>query len=221
MRCGIDEAGRGSIVGPLVICGILIEKEKVRRLAKLGVRDSKLLSPEQRTKLYSEIKELIKAYKVIKVSPKEIDERLEVGTNLNKLEAIKMAELINFLKPKIAILDCPSTNPKSFLNYLNPYLKHKCKLIAENYADRRFLEVAAASIIAKVERDKEVRKIEKIVGRKLGVGYPHDPYTIKFIQDLFKKGGERARRYVRKSWQTYLRIRREKTQRKLTDFDEK
>lgn len=212
---GIDEAGKGSVIGPLVICGALFEKEKLKKLRELGVKDSKLLSPKRREELYKELRKLAKKVKIIKISPKEIDERAEVCTNLNVLEAIKFARIINELKPDLAIIDCPSPNPKSFRKILNRYLEHKCKLKLENYADRRYRVVGAASIIAKVVRDREIRKIEKIVGKELGNGYPHDEKAVEFVRNA----NEFERQFIRKSWQTFIRIRKEKEQRKLSDYE--
>ncbi len=212
---GIDEAGKGSVIGPLVICGALFEKNKIRKLKEIGVKDSKLLSPKRREELYKELRKIAKKIKVIKVPPGEIDKRAEVCTNLNILEAIKFARIINELKPDLAIIDCPSPNPRKFREILNRYLEHKCKLKLENYADRRYKVVGAASIIAKVIRDREIRKIEKIVGKELGNGYPHDEKAIEFVRNA----NEFERKFIRRSWQTFIRIRKEKEQRKLSEYE--
>lgn len=182
---------------------------------ELGVTDSKLLSPKRREELYRELRRLCSHIYVVKVSPREIDERLEVNTNLNELEAIKFARIINEAKPDVAIIDCPSPNPKGFKQLLSRYLEHKCKLIVENYADRNYKVVGAASIIAKVLRDREIRRIEKVTGKEVGNGYPHDPKAIEFV----KNATEVEKQFIRRSWQTYIRIKEEKEQRKLKDFE--
>ncbi|MCW1301452.1 MAG: ribonuclease HII [Candidatus Nanoarchaeia archaeon] len=202
-------------MGPLVICGALFEQNSTWKLFELGVTDSKLLSPKRRAELYRELKNLCSKIYVVKISPKEIDERLEVNTNLNELEAIKFAKIIDEAKPDIAIIDCPSPNPRGFKQLLNRFLEHKCKLIVENYADRNYKVVGAASIIAKVIRDREIRRIERITGKEVGNGYPHDPKAIEFV----KNATQSEKQFIRRSWQTYIRIKKEKEQRKLRDFE--
>ena len=94
LLCGIDEAGRGPVIGPLVMCGVLVDKKDLTKLKKLGVKDSKLVPVKKREELYHEILKVVKNYKVIKVSAQEIDQRTEVNLNLNQLEAVKAADII-------------------------------------------------------------------------------------------------------------------------------
>ena len=70
--CGVDDAGRGSMIGPMVIAGISIEKKNIPKLRKLGVRDSKKLSPKKRELLYKEIVKLVDDYHVIRIPPRTI-----------------------------------------------------------------------------------------------------------------------------------------------------
>jgi ribonuclease HII len=216
---GVDEAGRGPIVGPMVIVGALFKKSDEVKLKKIGVKDSKLLTPKKREELFPTIKGIAKDYKVIEVSPAEIDQRFSVNINLNKLEAVKYAELINDLKPDIAIIDCPSPNTKSFAEYLSQFIEHKCELVCENYADKNYLEVGAASIIAKVVRDSRIAEIQKAVGMPIGVGYTHDKVTLGFVEKALKNK-EWLNKYVRKSWLTFQNIKDKKEQKKLGDFEE-
>ncbi|MCD6547190.1 MAG: ribonuclease HII [Nanoarchaeota archaeon] len=212
---GIDEAGRGPVIGPLVIAGALIDKDNVKKLKQIGVKDSKLIPKEKREDLFHEIKKLVK-YKVIEISPEEIDQRYNVNTNLNQLEALKFAEIINELKPDIAIIDTPTKNTKAFKNYLKKFLTHNCRLLCENYADLNHVEVGAASIIAKVIRDKRIEEIKKEVGEEIGAGYPSDEITLKFVEKALKD--KSLRKYIRKSWYTYQKIKAEKEQTKLSGW---
>ena len=153
----------------------------------------------------------------IEVSPQEIDPRFAVSTNLNVLEASKMAELINKLKPDVAIIDCPTVNTKKFKEaVLGKFLEHKCEIIAENYADKNYVVVGAASIIAKVIRDKRIAEIQKEVGFPIGVGYTHDQVSLDFVAKALKNKTW-LDKYIRKSWLTFQRIKDGKEQKKLSD----
>lgn len=215
---GIDEAGRGPVVGPMVIAGAMFKESDEKKLKEWGVKDSKLLTPSQREFLFGKITKIAVKYKVIEISPQEIDMRYAVNTNLNKLEMMKFIEIISELKPDLAITDCPSPNPKNFQKQMEQFMTHKCELKCENYADKNYVIVGAASIIAKVTRDKRIREIEEAVGIPIGVGYPHDPVTLEFVEKALKKK-EWLDKYVRKSWLTFQRVKDEKEQKKLGEFD--
>lgn len=214
--CGIDEAGRGPVIGPMVMCGVLIEESKIKELQSIGVKDSKLLSPRQRETLFKEIKPIIKDYKIIIIPPKEIDEAVESEElNLNKLEAIKSAMIINYLKPNKVILDCPSNNIKKYLDYLKIYIKDSSiEIKAEHKADLKYPIVSAASILAKVTRDREIDKIRKEIKEEIGSGYPADPITNKFLKNNYKKYPS----IFRKSWASYKNLLSQKSQKKLSGF---
>ncbi|MBI4141787.1 ribonuclease HII, partial [Candidatus Woesearchaeota archaeon] len=84
MVCGIDEAGRGPIIGELVLCGVLIEEGKESELKELGVKDSKLLTPKQRTSIAKVLEKKYKFHRIA-IAPAEIDSAVEknYGLNLN------------------------------------------------------------------------------------------------------------------------------------------
>ena len=213
---GLDEAGRGSVIGPLVIAGVLIDKKDRQTLRKLGVRDSKELSPKKREKLAKEIKKLAKDWVAIKVSAKQIDELRKKKKNLNVIEAEKMAQIIKLMKADTAYVDAPQTSIEKFKNILLALSKNKTKIIAENYADKKYKIVAAASIIAKVERDKEIEKIKKKVGFDFGVGYPHDKRSISFVKLCLKE--KKHLEFLRQSWTTVQELKGKRKQKRLSDF---
>jgi ribonuclease HII len=214
---GIDESGRGPIVGNLVLAGVLIEEGDEKELKDMGVKDSKLLSEKQRNRLFPKIEKLAKKVMVVEVTPAEIDARFAVGMNLNSLEASKMAEIINKLRPDIAIVDCPSPNIRSFKEKtLAKFLEHRCEVIAEHYADKNWPVVSAASIIAKVIRDKRIKEIEREVGYPIGVGYTHDQRTLDFVERALSEK-DHLDKYIRKSWLTFKRIKDGKSQKRLSD----
>ncbi len=194
----------------------MFEEKDLIKLKRLGVTDSKLLAIKKIHKLAKEIKEIAKSYKVIIVQPIEIDRSVGGGDglNLNWLEAIKQAEIINELKPDKVVIDCPSPNIPAFKKFLLRKLIHKPEIILDHKTELKFIEVAAASILAKSRREEEVEKIEKLVGESIGSGYPSNPVCQKFLRENHEKYPE----IIRKSWSTYKNLIAEKKQKKLEDF---
>ena len=213
MICGIDEAGRGPIIGPLVIAAACIEESNLKKLESLGVKDSKLLTPKKREELFKKLKSVLKEYKIIKILPSEIDNAVESKTdNLNWLEARKAVQLINDLNPTRAIIDCPSNNKQAYATYLQKLLKTKTILKVEHKADLNYPIVGAASILAKVTRDKEIEAIKKRLG-DIGSGYPSDQITQKFLRENWQK----HQKIFRHSWEPYKRYSRRLTQKTLME----
>jgi ribonuclease HII len=207
---GVEEAGRGPVIGPLVMAIAAANEETIEKLKELGVKDSKMLSPKQREFLYTKIKELCEV-KVLILSPEKVDASLIDPTmNLNWLEAKTSSSLINSIKADKIILDCPSNNFKSYTDYVKKYLKYEPELIAEHKADEKYTIVGAASIIAKVIRDREVDKLKKEANYDFGSGYPSDPKTIEFLKNNWDKYD-----FFRKTWSTY----RKYSQKSLSDFN--
>ena len=210
LEIGIDDAGRGPIIGPMILAGVLIDSEGEGILRKQNVRDSKdYLSNADRIKVFDLIKKTAKKHKIVQASPREIDEAVESKTNLNTLEAKKAGEIINFLNPgkeKIkVIVDCPSVNTEKWKAVMMKYVKNtdNLEVSCEHKADVNHISVGAASILAKVTREEEVDKIKKEYGN-IGSGYPADPTTKEFL----KSRGEELRDsgIFRKSWATWKRL---------------
>ena len=213
--CGIDDAGRGPVIGPMVLSGVLVDENDTESLKSIGVRDSKKLTPKKRTYLYNKIIKIAKKYSILTVFPDEIDGKLNHGINLNDIEAIKSAQIINELRPERAIIDCPSPNLKAWKNYVLELLNDKkIDLIVEHKADSNHIPCAAASILSKVTRDAEIEKIKKKIGVDFGSGYSSDERTQKFLKDNIDKYPE----IFRKSWSTYLDHKGNKNQKSIGDF---
>src|SRR5690349_7156957 len=132
--CGVDDAGRGSVLGPLVIAGISIEQKNIKQLVKIGVKDSKQLSPQLREKLYEQILSLVEGYHVAKIPPKTIDKSVSKNL-LNQLEANYMAKVIKKLQANSSYVDSCDVNPKRFGLYISNLAKTG-KIISSHHADR-------------------------------------------------------------------------------------
>ncbi len=193
--CGVDDAGRGSVLGPLVIAGISIERKNIKQLVKIGVKDSKQLSPQLREKLYEKILDLVEGYYVAKISPKIIDKSVSKNL-LNQLEADYMAKVIKKLEADSSYVDSCDVNPKRFGLHISN-LAQTGKIISSHHADQKYPVVSAASIIAKVNRDRAIEKLRK--NHDLGSGYPSDPKTMRFIKQWISQNGN-VPIFVRKSW---------------------
>ncbi len=193
--CGVDDAGRGSMLGPLVIAGITIAKKDIPKLSKLGVKDSKQLTPKLREELYKKIIVLVDDYCVAKISPKTIDVSV-MKHGLNHLEAKYMAKVISKLNPDTSYVDSCDVNPKRFGKEIAK-LSNNTKIRSYHHADSRFVVVSAASIIAKVTRDRAISKLRK--NYDLGSGYPSDSKTIDFVASYYKIN-QILPIFVRNSW---------------------
>ncbi|MDD9954190.1 MAG: ribonuclease HII [Candidatus Woesearchaeota archaeon] len=218
MIAGIDESGRGPVLASMVMAIAATEDEE--GLRKRGVRDSKDLTPEKREQLFEQ---LDIPHEIISVSPAEIDAAVDgQHDNLNLLEARTSALLIHKLVQHTpvekVILDSPTKSTEKYeavvreaLVKLDPKHEH-LTLQCEIKADANYPVVGAASIFAKVTRDREIAALKEEFG-DIGSGYPADPKTQAFLKSQWKEGHD----FFRKSWQSYKRM----SQPTLEDFGEK
>jgi ribonuclease HII len=216
---GVDDAGRGPIIGPLVIAGVLMDEERVRELVQMGVKDSKLLTPDSRSDLALKIAAVAWRVSYQEVSPAEIDEVVLKGRRLQKLnllEARSMAKVIAELKPAAVWVDASDVKPERYARQILDELPSSLKrtvLISEHKADRKYPIVSAASIMAKVRRDAAISALWEEYGN-FGSGYVTDPNTIWFLKEW-----RRTHNYyppiVRKSWKTLREIESDLAQTRL------
>jgi ribonuclease HII len=211
--CGVDDAGRGPVIGPLVIAGVIIEEEKIERLKMLGVKDSKQLLPSARNRLSKEIPGIVDDYHVLEIGSEELDKivnRAPKFQRLNMLEAKVMAQVIEKLRPEMVYVDSSDTRTERFKNNILDYLSFTPRIVSEHKADINYPVVSAASIMAKVHRDNKIEEIKKEYG-EIGSGYAHDAVTIKFLREYYSENGDFPP-IVRRSWKTLGNIVRDLTQ---------
>ncbi len=218
-------------MGPLVIALVVTKKGMEKRFTKIGVRDSKLLRPKRREELYSKILKLSLDVKVDRIMPAEINEAMRNRISLNELEAVHFAKLFDQVEHGVSsfYLDSPDVIAEKFGVRVNMSsgkptkvrgVKAKnaaasgTRIIAEHKADARYPVVSAASIIAKVTRDREMRKLEKALGVKIGSGYPSDFYTVDSVRRHMNESKFAAS--LRDHWSTMDHIR----QTRITNFFE-
>jgi len=192
----------------LVVAGISVADDGVRHLREIGVKDSKQLSPSQREALYPEIIRVARKVKWLGISPSEIDEVVTWGRRLRKLnylEAVYFAKVIDELGARRVTVDASDVLPGRFRNDIVAHLERPCEVTALHKADRDFPVVSAASIVAKVERDRAVALLRQEYG-DFGSGYPSDPLTRAYFAEKMKRG-EPLPGYVRRSWKTWLNLK--------------
>ena len=200
---GIDEAGRGPVIGPMVIAAVVVDERNVSKLEELGVKDSKKLTPKRRERLFDEIIALLEDYVILELWPEEIDSRQ--GT-LNEFEVENFVKALNSLKvrPDVIYIDAADVKEARFGEDIRKRLDFEAKIIAEHKADDKFVPVSAASIIAKVTRDRAIEKLKERYG-EIGSGYPSDPRTRTFLEEYYREHGEFPP-IVRRSWKTLKKI---------------
>ncbi len=207
---GIDDAGRGPIIGPLFLGGVLMNEEDLPKLSALGVKDSKLLSPHRREILAEAIKKIVIQHHIEKLSPEEIDRVVEAKEKLHKLnwlEAQAMAKVIVALKPDLAYVDASDVLADRFKSQIAECISFQVRIVAEHKADVKYPIVSAASIIAKVEREAAISELKREFG-DFGSGYASDPRTIEFLKKWIRKFGYYPK-FVRKSWKPAKKMMQE------------
>ena len=210
---GVDDAGRGPIIGPLVIAGVLFPDNEQETLRAMGVRDSKLLTPETRTRLDAKIRAEARKVSLVEAQPGEIDEFVLHGGRLRKLnflEARMMANVVSDLAAEEAYVDASDVNEARYASNIREFLPDHLKgmkIFSEHHADRTFPVVSAASIIAKVRRDAMVEELRQQYG-DFGSGYMTDPKTMSFLR-AWRKTHSNYPPIVRVSWKTIREIEAE------------
>ena len=213
MIVGVDEAGRGPVLGPLVVAGVAVESDVALR--HMNVRDSKKLSPEKREAMAPEIEKLA-TWELLVIPAEEID-LMRAEMSLNDFEAKLFAQLIERLHPETAYVDAADVDAIEFKRCVQRELPFAVEVVSQHNADELFPVVSAASILAKVRRDREMRAIEAEIGDTIGSGYSSDPDTITFLEKWIKKNGTLPP-HTRTSWDTARRLLAESRNRKLDEF---
>lgn len=204
---GIDEAGRGSALGSLVICGYAIEGERLAALEALGLRDSKTLTPSRRAVLAAALRAFGGRRLIVRLRAREVDAAVRHG-GLNAAEIRGFVRLIRRVRPAVVYLDALTSRPDRFGRQIEALLGPEqvegpgglpTRVVAENRADAKYAVVQAASILAKVTRDAELSRLRRR-GGALGSGYPSDPVTRSYLASALRHAVLPP--FIRRSWRT-------------------
>lgn len=215
---GLDEAGRGPVLGSMFIGGVTISADRLEELEELGLKDSKKLTETRREELGPIVEEAADETIVREVTASEIDELSQI-MSLNQIEISAFAEVITDLGADTAYIDLPEPDADRFGNKLRAAQDglEDLTVVAEHGADDTYPIVSAASIMAKNAREDHVTDLEDRFGTTVGSGYPHDTPTITFLKEYVDEHG-RLPDAARTSWSTSERILQEHGQERLDDF---
>ena len=209
MIAGIDEAGRGPVIGPLVVCSASCRREDEKQLKKLASKDSKQLTPEQRVAAYDKLKGFV-TFRWVEVSAMDLNKLMDT-MSLNDIEAKVMADLVKKLPDGDTMIDMPDRYAWTFRKRMEKFGVNKFE--AEHKADENYPIVAAASICAKIMRDHKIEEIRKATC-DFGSGYPGDPKTVAALKD--KPSRKLLEPFIRQKWKTLENIK----QTRLFDTEE-
>lgn len=215
---GIDEAGRGPVIGSMFVGGFMADEEGIDAVEKLGAKDSKKLSDKKRNRIESKLEEHGEKF-LKEITASEIDELREV-MSLNQIEIQGFVDVIKQAEPDKVFLDLPEPNPERFIRKIKAELPDRIQdidFVAEHGADDTYPIVSAASIVAKTAREKHVERLHKKYGYDFKSGYPHDEPTIEFLEKFLEEKGELPEE-TRLSWSTAQRILKESSQQDLDSF---
>ncbi len=217
--CGIDEAGRGPVIGSMFIAGVLVDEKDMEKLDTMGFKDSKKLSDSKRRELGKKVEDFCEKIVVEEFTASEIDELRKI-MSLNVIELRGFSRVIKKLEADRAIVDLPEPDGERFGRKIIEELPDNFKdleIVAEHSADENYPIVSAASIVAKNARENHVEELKKKYGRDFRSGYPHDKPTINFLEDYYSKNGEMPEE-TRMSWSTAKKIVQQKKQSSIGDF---
>ncbi len=202
MIAGIDEAGKGSVIGPLIVCGFACEEDKIPLLREMGVRDSKKIQKKKRELIAKDLMRRFD-YRILAISAKEINTRMETET-INEILRDCCLKLIKEIDAKIFYVDSFDVKPERLSKWLE---ERTSKKVFAVHKGEQYEVVAAASIIAKYERDRLIEKLKEEFG-DFGSGYPSDKKTVEWLKENLNA------EIVRRKWKTLLKV----NQKRLSDY---
>ncbi len=212
---GLDEAGRGSVLGPLVVGGFCCAEADLPAVVATGARDSKRLTAVRRAEVYARLS-AVGERRSIALAPRTIDRYVRDG-RLNELELAAFALLVRATRPDTVFVDACDPNAERFGRRLSAAAATGARVVSRHKADRDLPVVGAASIVAKVRRDAALASLRDSVAEELGSGYPSDPTTRACVERHAQDGGK-IPAWMRRSWATVQRVKRARPARTLDAY---
>jgi ribonuclease H2 subunit A len=207
---GIDEAGRGPVMGPMVYACCAWPVERREQLARLGFKDSKVLPKIKRDELFCALGQETDVFTEHKVISANTISNSMLGryakTSLNELSFRAAEELITRMLEKgiyiVAVYIDTVGPPSQYKERLERhFIGNALNFTVESKADANYPVVSAASVVAKVTRDSFIEELQSTLG-EVGCGYPSDPLTQRWLNDNFHPVTGFLDNVVRMSWST-------------------
>lgn len=217
----IYSSPKGPLIGSMIMVALAVTPEQEQKLQWLGVKDSKLLSREAREEMFDRIHEIVHDFRIEVIEADAVDNALnDINSNLNWLEANSQARMCSELNPDLMIIDCPSINIQGYTDYFKTKLSkgvlEKSEIRMEHKADAKYPVVAAASVVAKVIRDRSIDHLKEEIGIDFGSGYMGDQKTRDFLSEHYDN--PKCQHIFRKMWKPYQNLVEAKKQKKLGEF---
>ena len=190
------------VIGSLIVCGAYCKRTDEKKLKKLASKDSKKLTPKKRDEAYSELKKFV-SFRWIELTAIDLNKMMK-EMSLNDIEAKAMAELAKKIDGDVMI-DMMDRYSWTFRSRMEKFGVKKFE--AEHKADEKYPIVAAASICAKITRDRLIEEI-KAKTCDFGSGYPGDVKTLKALKD--KEKFKMLKPYIRERWKTINNLKQRK-----------
>ncbi|MFB6143124.1 MAG: ribonuclease HII [Halorientalis sp.] len=197
MQFGVDEAGKGPVLGSLFAAAVRADPAALPD----GVADSKALAPARREELAARLRDAGDvSVGVAEIPPARIDDS---GTDMNTLTVAAQAEALAAVARDgdAGVVDAGDTDAVRFGRRVADRVDAAVDVTAEHGADERHALVSAASVVAKVARDDHVAALGAEYDRPLGSGYPSDPTTREFLRTYVAEHGGLPD-CARESWAT-------------------
>jgi ribonuclease HII len=211
MRFGVDEAGKGPVLGSMFAAAV---RGPAHTLPD-GIDDSKRLTPDRREELDAAIREA----EGVAVGLAEIPvSRIDGEEDMNTLTVAAHAEVISQVvrDGDGGMVDAGDTSAERFARRVGERVPAEVDVRAEHGADESYLLVGAASIVAKVARDRHVADLAARYGA-VGSGYPSDPLTRSFLASYVDEYGDLPD-CARRSWSTCADVLAAAEQASLGEF---
>ena len=209
---GVDEAGKGPVLGPMLVACVVADEHTLSSLKALGVKDSKRLSPAMRSKLAVRIEQMAEVH-LLELLPQDID-YMRARITMNLVMVHCFSELLFRACADVAYVDAADVNEKRFASRLMENISERgcfTEVVASHRADAHIPIVSAASIVAKVHRDAAISKLASKYHRRIGSGYPSDPRTVSFIRGWIAENGT-VPPCARATWATCARLLKDAAQ---------
>ena len=205
---GIDDAGRGVLMGPLVIAGALISETGAERLSSLNVQDSKnYKNAKTVVNRFMEIGSVVDKFTVRLISSQELTEKNERKITIDRAMIPYIIEIVEELGRGLGNPNVLIDNLQHREDLIDELKKRGFNNVVVESGAERHLSVAAASIVASAQFELELRKLRPEWG-EIGSGNPNDPKTIKWLKEYYKKE-KKWPNFVRTYYKTIRRMEAE------------